>query len=495
MNRLASAQTASGPTQWGQSYNYDGFGNLTDQNVILGSAPSMHVTYNPATNRQYSDTADANGNLGGYAFDVANRLVPATNPVWIGGAVYTSALYTYDAQNHRVFRTDANGNTYFTFWGANGQKLAEYTWNASYCYCFTQTRTWAYFGGKLVYDSGLPGNGYVNADRLASVGKFYPYGQERPSATTNDTEKFTGYFRDSATGLDYANQRYHQPGMGRFMTADPYQASAGPADPGSFNRYAYTRGDPVNRTDARGTCDDSADAFTSCGGGGYDAGGCDWNSEACAAEEGTVAEGYCASIGLAMAYSSATGTCFPPTPSAPVIPVASGSCSVLPKNPSNMVEAVESALDCFGLSQFIFVATYAPTANGGGVLFTISNVQGFEAWLNQGGSAYPYFGSDPWYAFHVHDVCSGNWFSCVFSGDIESWRSFINKSIGLFGSLQIVIDSATGAGYADIDACNTQDLKNIGCHLGGMIWGGITGIVGPRPRGPIATPRISPGPN
>src|SRR6266481_9737860 len=34
-----------------------------------------------------------------------------------------------------------------------------------------------------------------------SIGKFYPYGVERPSATQNDKEKFTGYLRDSATGL------------------------------------------------------------------------------------------------------------------------------------------------------------------------------------------------------------------------------------------------------------------------------------------------------
>ncbi len=48
LNRLASAQATSGA--WGQSYNYDGFGNLTDQNVIAGSAPSYHVVPDPNTN-------------------------------------------------------------------------------------------------------------------------------------------------------------------------------------------------------------------------------------------------------------------------------------------------------------------------------------------------------------------------------------------------------------------------------------------------------------
>src|SRR5579871_4547031 len=48
INRLATATATS--NAWGQSYSYDGFGNLTDQNVIAGSAPTYHVTPDPATN-------------------------------------------------------------------------------------------------------------------------------------------------------------------------------------------------------------------------------------------------------------------------------------------------------------------------------------------------------------------------------------------------------------------------------------------------------------
>ena len=95
-------------------------------------------------------------------------------------------------------------------------------------------------------------------DQLGSIGKSYPYGVERPSATTNDREKFTGYFRDAETGNDYAVNRYESPGTGRFLTSDPYITSDGsngdPADPGSWNKYAYTEGDPVNEVDPDGLC-------------------------------------------------------------------------------------------------------------------------------------------------------------------------------------------------------------------------------------------------
>jgi RHS repeat-associated protein len=115
----------------------------------------------------------------------------------------------------------------------------------------TQTAANYYFGGKLISNK----NGYAVSDRLGSIGKFYPWGQEK-TATYNGTEKFTGYFRDAETGLDYAGQRYHSPGQGRFLTPDPYMAKAGgandPANPGSWNKYAYVVGDPVNHIDRSG---------------------------------------------------------------------------------------------------------------------------------------------------------------------------------------------------------------------------------------------------
>src|SRR5579885_2285530 len=75
---------------------------------------------------------------------------------------------------------------------------------------------------------------------------------DRKTALGSPAKRRSGYLRDAESGNDYAVNRYMQPGMGRFLTADPAASSAQPSDPGSWNRYSYTGGDPVNRTDSSG---------------------------------------------------------------------------------------------------------------------------------------------------------------------------------------------------------------------------------------------------
>ncbi len=86
-------------------------------------------------------------------------------------------------------------------------------------------------------------------------GEFDPYGNlvyEWGLAGLN-TRKFTGYERDSNTGLDYANARMYGAGRGRFIQPDI--KGLGSADfrrPQTLNRYAYVSNDPVNFVDPDG---------------------------------------------------------------------------------------------------------------------------------------------------------------------------------------------------------------------------------------------------
>ena len=59
--------------------------------------------------------------------------------------------------------------------------------------------------------------------------------------------KFGTYTGDSATGNDYADQRYYTSTLGRFMTPDPVVGKLG--TPQSWNRYSYAMSDPVGLND------------------------------------------------------------------------------------------------------------------------------------------------------------------------------------------------------------------------------------------------------
>ena len=56
--------------------------------------------------------------------------------------------------------------------------------------------------------------------------------------------------------LDYADQRYYASSWGRFLSPDPYMATAispnDSRDPQSWNRYSYAGGDPANQNDPTG---------------------------------------------------------------------------------------------------------------------------------------------------------------------------------------------------------------------------------------------------
>jgi RHS repeat-associated protein len=287
LKRLVSANSTpvngSSPPAWTQSYRYDGFGNLTAK-VLNGNTTTIPVT--AATNQLSSASYDVNGNMisgagAGLAYDEANRISGASPT---GGG---SIAYGYDAANKQIYRNVVkwrqqhgvvdfmarNGRS----WGCiaclrqcSSARIVAGTISVRGFYTFQPISADIWFAGSLIWEGGSDGTGGtagypVWSDRLGTNrlygARFYPYGDEITS-TPNDHEKFATYTRDSYTGLDYADQRYYASSYGRFNTPDPSAASAGPSDPGSWNRYSYTGGDPVNRLDAHGLWYQWADAET-----------------------------------------------------------------------------------------------------------------------------------------------------------------------------------------------------------------------------------------
>jgi RHS repeat-associated protein len=272
VNRLIGAATTD--ASWGQAYTYDGFGNLTGKTVTKGSAPSFSASYDPSTNGGPNPSSMPSGYTDNN--DVEGR--PLTGSVkWTGGGgpVNVNGRVTYDASGKRVFWSGSvsmpSGTSWVTrtaceiyLYGITGQKLATYScvyndnWDAGDHgeFSWGEENRNIYFGGKPVQLNGVK----VVTDRLGSVRangngetfSYFPYGEER-GTSADGREKFGTYFRDSG-GQDYADQRYYLSASGRFNVPDPLGlGAANPADPASWNRYAYVQGDPVNFTDRNGT--------------------------------------------------------------------------------------------------------------------------------------------------------------------------------------------------------------------------------------------------
>ena len=82
---------------------------------------------------------------------------------------------------------------------------------------------------------------------------YHPFGDGVGVDPTTDPMRFTGKPRDGETGLDYFGARYYAPRLGRFTTVDPLllQEKAR-IDPQQWNRYAYTRQNPLRYKDSDG---------------------------------------------------------------------------------------------------------------------------------------------------------------------------------------------------------------------------------------------------
>ena len=192
VRRVESADEAGATNgTWGQAFTYDGFGNLTAKTATQGSAPTLSVSFDPATNRQYGVSYDANGNRRGRGtYDVENRvIVDAVGDVRVRSRGEAGEEELRDVGGVLLLRDRGAeaGDAGVPGWWRAGGRVRRPQYNV-------------YFGGKLVKSKGV----VVVTDRLGSVRAnsngermtYYPYGEEKTS-TADGREKFGTYTRDN----------------------------------------------------------------------------------------------------------------------------------------------------------------------------------------------------------------------------------------------------------------------------------------------------------
>ncbi|MDX2269259.1 MAG: RHS repeat-associated core domain-containing protein [Bryobacter sp.] len=210
---------------------------------------------------------DGNGNLltmpqqsASMTYDGSNRMVKFTNQ-------NDTESYQYAPDNKRVWRS--KGCSYqsvvdgsiqtspaLTFYSVFGQKLGEYCPSPEPNIPLGPLvmSEEVYFGGRKVAKWDGYGNlAPLTTDRLHSKGDgstFFPYGETK-SGTAITGDSVATYSRDWS-GLDYADQRWYAPGVGRFTGVDRIYPSQVQQSPAKFNRFSYVYNRPLDYLDIDG---------------------------------------------------------------------------------------------------------------------------------------------------------------------------------------------------------------------------------------------------
>ncbi len=291
-----------------QQYTYDRYGNrLINNAVSTFPVQNSPYTVNTANNRLQSAgncmTFDAVGNLTNdcgrtRVYDGNNKMVSAYD-----AGVATG--YRYNADGQRVIKTIGTVSTWYIY-GMGEELIAEYPANGA---VGSPQKEYGYRGGQMlmVYDSTETGTKqfqWLVQDHLGSTRMvvdlsgtlagmkrhdFLPFGEEIPVSGIRTTaqgypppddkvkQKFTGYEKDTETGLDYAQARYYSNVQGRFTGVDPFspileykltqnQVSESKDEkekkgrlflsylgqPQNWNRYQYVWGNPLKQIDPSG---------------------------------------------------------------------------------------------------------------------------------------------------------------------------------------------------------------------------------------------------
>jgi RHS repeat-associated protein len=286
----AAASGGTGGTYSVETYQYDATtGNLSNKPglgaIAYNDAAHKHAATHIAGVQKY--WYDANGNMTTrtisgvtytLTYDAENRLISVT-----GGN--TSASFTYDGDGNRVKSSiTVNGNITLSAYIGN-----YFEWTGS-----TSTMKKYYYAGSLRLamrtgsGTGTAGLLWLLGDHLGSTSKaanpngtlytgseqrYKAWGEKRfpaGSSTAPTTYRYTGQRQEKdlggVDGLYFYNARWYDPQLGRFLSADTLIPD--PGDPVSYDRYAYSRNNPVRYTDPSGhrscTAEQAATGDESC---------------------------------------------------------------------------------------------------------------------------------------------------------------------------------------------------------------------------------------
>jgi RHS repeat-associated protein len=181
----------------------------------------------------------------------------------------STASYAHDDQNRRYKKTVGSTVTH-SVWegnqvlaehnGSTGAVITDYVYSARRMIARVSGGTTQYllsdlWSTRLVLDT---------SGKVLGRQAHLPFGDEFAESGTQEKHHFTSYESESESGTDYAVNRQYSQSVGRFGSADPYQASSYLVNPQSWNRYSYVENDPIHNVDPLGLFASYPEDFDPC---------------------------------------------------------------------------------------------------------------------------------------------------------------------------------------------------------------------------------------
>ena len=182
----------------------------------------------------------------------------ALTPATVAGTVSQTTSNVYDIDRQRILRKDPDGAV--TLYLGGHMELRKPAGNGA-----EATTTYYSIAGTtvavrtpstldwLLGDEHASASTTIDANTGTVRRQYYtPYGDNRATTTNGTTggnlptnHNYLNQTRDTTTGLNYLNNRYHDASTGTFLSVDPLIAVTGQA-------YLYGNGNPTTYSDPRG---------------------------------------------------------------------------------------------------------------------------------------------------------------------------------------------------------------------------------------------------
>ena len=261
------------------NYSLDGNGNIHSVNTqaldtdgLPTGSPRGNVYY--YDDKQWCDKLTGVNGVGNITYDeIGNPLnyrdgmsFTWKNGRWLSTTTLsdgTKVTYRYNANGMRTQKKVGSKVTDY-YYDSNNNLIAEKTDNATlFFYYDTENSPVAlsYNGKMFYYVKNLQGDIVKILDEDGNEKASFVYNAWGNILSQSDDElasinplRYRGYVYDEDTTMYYLQTRYYDPTTGRFINADNiiFIGSSGTAI--GDNIFTYCENDPVNRSDAEGTC-------------------------------------------------------------------------------------------------------------------------------------------------------------------------------------------------------------------------------------------------